>query len=71
MLCLLSIGFLHQANQAQPCIRQHRPHRAAAGAESDVLFAVVSAGESWDGIMQDCMVASMCVEVLQVRHAFH
>ena len=30
------------------------------------LFRMIT-GESWNGIMQDCMVSSGCVEVLQVR----
>lgn len=29
------------------------------------LFRMIT-GESWDGIMQDCMVTKGCVEVLQV-----
>jgi hypothetical protein len=32
-----------------------------------VLFRMIT-GESWNGIMQDCMATSGCMEVLQVRH---
>jgi hypothetical protein len=31
-----------------------------------VLFRMIT-GESWNGIMQDCMLTSGCMEVLQVR----
>lgn len=31
-----------------------------------VLFRMIT-GESWNGIMQDCMVTSECMLVLQVR----
>lgn len=29
-------------------------------------WLVCSAGESWDGIMQDCLLTSMCLEVVKV-----
>jgi hypothetical protein len=30
------------------------------------FVSLLCAGESWDGIMQDCMLTSMCMEVVQV-----
>jgi hypothetical protein len=35
-----------------------------------VLFRMIT-GESWDSIMQDCMVTSECMQVLQVRCTCH